>query len=142
MQRQKEKYWRLSLEICTNSLNTTDLTGEYEDKNFVVTRGDTRISVQLAKTKYSSILDRNNRFLIDDNDSPYKLAYQLTKPFKMGAVFGGEGTFEFVLQEVTATEYDNHELSIADYYRHFPKKIDDNIVDGDKQESDGKKVWI
>ena len=127
---------------CVVDDGTKYLTGEYEDRNFVVTRGDTRISVQLAKTKYSSILDRNNRFLIDDNDSPYKLAYQLTKPFKMGTVFGGEGTFKFVLQEVTATEYDNHELSIADYYRHFPKKIDDNIVDGDKQESDGKKVWI
>lgn len=127
---------------CVIEDGTKYLTGEYEDRDFVVTRGDTRISVQLAKTKYSSILDRNNRFLIDDNDSPRKLAYRLSKPFKMGTVFGGEGTFKFVLQEVASTEYDNHELSIADYYRHFPEKIDDNITSGGEQGAGGKKVWI
>ena len=55
------------------------------------------------------------------------------------------------MQEVTATEYDNHELGIADYYIHFPQNKDM----GDDAESDeyeelpsqadddeGKKVWI
>ena len=50
-----------------------------------------------------------------------------------------------MLQEVTATEYDNHELGIADYYHHFPKKDDIPVVDDDKpdtDETDGKKVWL
>ena len=121
MQWQKKKYRRISLEICTNGLNTTDLTGELENRDYVITRGDSRISVQLAKNKHTNVLNRENRFLIDDDDSPHKLAYLLTKPFKRGGVYNGEGTFKFVLQEVTATEYDNHELGIADYYIHFPK---------------------
>lgn len=123
------------------------MTGEYEDRNFVVTRGDSRISVQLAKNRFTNGLNRENRFLIDDEDSPHKLAYLLTKPFKKGAIYNGDGTFKFVLQEVTATDYDNHELGIADYYRHFPKKIDDNIIAEETgkrkdEQVEEKKVWI
>lgn len=130
---------------CVVEDGTKYLTGEYEDRNFVVTRGDSRISVQIAKNKHTSVLDRENRFLIDDEDSPHKLAYLLTKPFKKGLTFNGEGTFKFVLQEVTATEYDNHELGIADYYVHFPtNEKDDDVSVDDKTNEDttGKKVWI
>lgn len=123
---------------CVVEDGTKYLTGEYEDKNFVVTRGDTRVSVQLAKTKQSNLLDRNSRFLIDDLDAPQKLAYQLTKPFRAGSVVKGEGTFKFVLQEVTATEFDNHELGIADYYLHFPKIKDTE----EKEDRPERKVWI
>lgn len=130
---------------CVVEDGTKYLTGEYEDRNFVVTRGDSRISVQLAKNRYTSVLNRESRFLIDDEDSPHKLAYLLTKPFKKGATYNGKGTYKFVLQEVTATEYDNHELGIADYYHHFPKKDDVPSIDDTKpdiEEIDGKKVWI
>lgn len=124
---------------CVVEDGTKYLTGEYEDKNFVVTRGDTRVQVQLAKTKESNLLDRNSRFLIDDLDAPHKLAYQLTKPFRAGSVVGGEGTFKFILQEVTATEFDNHELGIADYYLHFPKNA---VKEEAAQEGNERKVWI
>lgn len=131
---------------CIVEDGTKYLTGEYEDRNFVVTRGDSRISVQLAKNKFTSVLNRENRFLIDDDDSPHKLAYLLTKPFKKGTTYNGEGTYKFVMQEVTATEYDNHELGIADYYYHFPKNDDTSNTDSTKsdiEETDGgKKVWI
>lgn len=131
---------------CVVEDGTKYLTGEYEDRNFVVTRGDSRISVQLAKNMYTNTLNRENRFLIDDDDSPHKLAYLLTKPFKKGTAYNGEGTFKFVLQEVTATEYDNHELGIADYYIHFPKSTDTPHPDIDDTHNtdseDGKKVWI
>lgn len=130
---------------CVVEDGTKYLTGEYEDRNFVVTRGDSRISVQLAKNKYTNLLNRENRFLIDDEDSPHKLAYLLTKPFKKGATINGEGTFKFVLQEVTATEYDNHELGIADYYQYFPKgdeSVDTTPSDVQVDDTGGKKVWI
>lgn len=132
---------------CIVEDGTKYLTGELEDRNFVVTRGDSRISVQLAKNRFTNVLDRESRFLIDDEDSPHKLAYLLTKPLKKGAIYNGDGTFKFVLQEVTATEYDNHELGIADYYHHFPKKIDDKLPADKNDKPDnvttsGKKVWI
>lgn len=130
---------------CIIEDGTKYLTGELEDQHFVVTRGDSRISMQISRNDYTVRLDRENRFLIDDDDTPHKLAYLLTKPLKEGLTYNNEGTFKFVLQEVTATEYDNHELGIADYYRYFPKnapEIPEN--DGDKKDAadEGKKVWI
>ena len=67
-----------------NNLNITDLTGEYEDRNFIVTRGDSRIAMTIAKNKYTTKFNRENRFLIDDPDADFKLAYILSKPLKVG----------------------------------------------------------
>lgn len=122
---------------CIVEDGTKYLTGEYEDRQFVVTRGDSRISVQLARNKETVRLDRSNRFLIDDIDSPHPLAYLLTKPLKLGS-YQEKGCFKFVLQEVTETDDDNVELGIADYYKHFPKTppIDP------KPDVNGKKVWL
>lgn len=132
---------------CVIEDGTKYLTGEYEDKDFVVTRGDSRISMQIARNMYTVRFDRECRFLIDDEESPHKLAYLLTKPLKRGLTYNNDGTFKFVLQEVTATEYDNHELGVADYYRHFPRnssKDDDVPTDtpADDIPSNRKKVWI
>ena len=128
---------------CVVEDGTKYLTGEYEDRDFAVTRGDSRISVQIARNKYTVALDRECRFLIDDPETPHKLAYLLTKPLKRGITYNEQGTFKFVLQEVTATENDNHKLGIADYYKHFPKVT---VADSAKAESDsdtdGKKVWL
>ena len=84
----------------------------------MVTRGDSRIAITLAKNEYSVKLDRTSRFLIDDPDSPLKLSYQLTKPIKMNNVFENVGVFKFVLQEVNSTIYDDMENGIADYYKY------------------------
>lgn len=119
--------------ICAIVLNNTDLTGEYEDRNFVITRGDSRIAITIGRNEYTSKLKRTNRFLIDDAMSQDVLAYSLTKPLKVGHVYNDSGVFIFVLQEVTTTCYDNIDLRIADYYLHFPE------ADGAPQygESDG-----
>lgn len=61
------------------------------------------------------------RFLIDDEMSPVKLAYTLSKPLKFTGVYNNEGVFKWVLQEVQTTVDDNQELMIADYYKYFPK---------------------
>ena len=120
-----------------NVPNIMDLTGEYEDRHFIVTRGDSRISVQLARNAETVKLGRDNRFLIDDEDSPHQLAYALTKPLKIGS-YQKKGCFKFVLQEVVVTDDDNVELRIADYYKHFPKE---QPIDP-KPEVNGKKVWL
>ena len=125
---------------------TKYLTGELEDRNFVTTRGDSRISLQLSRNKYTVALNRENRFLIDDPDSPHKLSYQLTKPLKRGLVYNEQGTMKFVLQEVTATGDDNHELGIADYYKYFPRESDgENTSDDSGSQGDGtsgRRVWL
>lgn len=131
-----------------NNLNTTDLTGEYEDRKFIVTRGDSRISMTIARNAETVKLSRTNRFLIDDESSPLPLAYLLTKPLKLGWTFNQHGVFKFVLQEVTTTDDDNIALRIADFYKHFPKEtaVDHNdgvLIDTENTISGtGKRVWL
>lgn len=142
------------MEICAINLNKSDLTGEYEDKDFATTRGDARISLQIARNKHTVAFLRTRRFLVDDPDSPHKLSFQLTKPLKGNLTYKKQGTFKFVLQEVTATPYDNHELGIADYYKYFPEEynqnLDDDIKEGfaedvtdkEPETKNRKKVWL
>lgn len=103
-----------------NNLNTTDLTGEYGDNEYILTRGDTRISVTLPYDNETIRLNRKNRFLIDSFDSPNVLAYELTKPFKLGGAYGHDGIVTYVMQECNTEDTDNFELHIANYYKHFP----------------------
>lgn len=100
---------------------TKYLTGEFEDRNFIVTRGDSRIAVTIPRSPFTSKFNRESRFLIDDPESDMMLAYALTKPLKVGGVYNNLGCFKFVMQEVNTTEMDNLEYGIADYYRHFPR---------------------
>lgn len=89
---------------------------------------------------------REHRFLIDDPETKKKQSFLLTKPLRVGKTYNQKGVFSFVLQEVVSTDDDNMELGIANYYKHFPKTIEEEIIppkmegssDGDK----GKKVWI
>ena len=120
---------------------TKYLTGELEDRQFIVTRGDSRIAITMARNEYSVKLDRQHRFLIDDLESDHMLAYALTKPLKFSGVYNGEGVFKFVLQEVVATDDDNMELGIADYYKHFPKEPDIETAPGDGYIA-GRRSWL
>jgi hypothetical protein len=103
--------------------------------------------MSLPRDEYSLQLHRDHRFLIDDYDSKTVLAYRLTKPFKLGGVYGNEGAMTFVLTEVNTEDDDNFELHIADYYKYFPRteNVAEN-VDVQKPESvkeeGGKKVWL
>lgn len=139
--------WVLDGEIyeqwCIVEDGTKYLTGEYEDRDFIVTRGDSRIAVTIAKNELTSQFTRKNRFLIDDIDSPIMLSYILSKPLKLGHFYNGKGVYKFVLQEVTGTVYDNHDLGIADYYLHFPEDESGEEPAPDIPDaSNGKKVWL
>lgn len=133
---------------CVIEDGTKYLTGEYEDRNFIVTRGDSRISMTIARNEETVKLSRKNRFLIDDENSPQPLAYLLTKPLKLGGSYNKQGVFKFVLQEVTTTDDDNIELRIADFYKHFPKTTTVDIGEGsvintdNTSEETGRKVWL
>lgn len=106
---------------CIVEDGTKYLVGEYGDNNYILTRGDTRITVTLPNDEYTIRLNRKNRFLIDSFDSPTVLAYELTKPFKLGGTWGHGGVLPFVMQECNTEDTDNIELHIADYYKYFPR---------------------
>lgn len=131
---------------CIVSDGTKYLTGEtissYNDNGMSL--GDTRISVSLARDKYTVQLNRGFRFLIDDEDSESVLAYRLTKPFKIGGVFRGAGVMSFVMSEVNTEDDDNLDLRIADYYKHFPRDNNGSnaAIPPGGQTEDGKKVWL
>ena len=114
---------------CVVEDGTKYMTGEYEDRNFVVTRGDSRIMVTIARNAETIKFNRQSRFLIDDPEEKTKLSYALTKPLKVGSVYNNNGVYKFILQEVVSTDDDNHELGIADYYKHYPKDSAENMKD-------------
>lgn len=105
---------------CVVDDGTKYMTGEYEDRNFIVTRGETRIAVTIQRNEHTLKLKRTNRFLVDDIDATNKIAFALTKPLKAGNTFDKKGVFKFVMSETNSSDYDNIELGIADYYRYFP----------------------
>lgn len=134
---------------CIVEDGTKYLTGEWGDNNFVLTRGDSRISVTIAKDEYTIRFNRNNRFLIDSYDSPNVLAYRLTKPFKLGGTYNETGVLSLVMQECNTEDSDNLDLHIANYYDYFPKNSpcvkspysyppDDSVV----IDKHGKKVLL
>ena len=133
---------------CIVEDGTKYLTGEYEDRTLVITRGDSRMAMIIPRTAETVKFNRDCRFLIDDPKSSEQLAYALTKPLKVGQVYNGKGVFGFVLQEVQTTNDDNLDLGIADYYKHFDS--DNNlIINTDATpstenivENTGKKVWF
>ena len=124
---------------CMVEDGTKYLTGEYEDRNFAVVRGDSRIAITIAKNAETSRLGRETRLLVDDEASPVKLAYTLSKPLKFNGVYQGEGVFKWVLQEVQTTRDDNQELMIADYYKYFPREEE---TGNDGGEDPGRKVYL
>lgn len=132
---------------CIIEDGTKYLTGQYEDREFFVTRGDSRLGMIIAKNEHTTKFKRGCRFLIDDANSEMMLAYELTKPFKLSGVYNNQGIFKFVLQEVNTTDDDNQELRVADYYKQFPKVAGEvsrnNVIDPDNTTTeDGRKVWI
>ncbi len=125
---------------CIVEDGTKYLTGEYEDRQFIVTRGDSRIAITIARNEHTAKLGRTNRFLVDDHESKHMIAYALTKPLKFSSVYNDNGVYKFVLQEVNTTDSDNQELGIADYYKHFPK-VDDPELPPDGGGS-GRRNWL
>lgn len=125
---------------CVIEDGTKYLTGELEDRQFIVTRGDSRIAMTITRNSETVKFGRSNRFLIDDIESPQKLSYLLTKPLKLGGTYNNEGVYKFVLQEVTSTADDNQQLGIADYYKYFPKNKEEtgNVMGSETN----KRMWL
>lgn len=115
---------------CVVEDGTKYLIGEFSEDMMSI--GDARIALTIAKDADTTELRRGMRFLIDDEDSDTVLAYQITKSNRLFNVYEGEGVFKFILNEVPLTDADNKELRIADYTSWTPPKE----TDGDHQDSD------
>lgn len=129
---------------CIIDDGTKYMTGDLEDRDFITTRGDARISMTISKNADTVKFGRESRFLIDDYDSEEKLSYSLSKPLRVGWHYNNEGIYVFVLKEANSTDDDNTELGIADYYKYFPKentKGDDTESD-DSSATTNKKGWL
>ena len=100
-------------------------------------------------------MNRQTRFLIDEPEDDFKLAYALTKPLKVGLTYDRGGVYKFVMQEVYTTDLDNIELGIADYYKYYnadgtrigsnepvPDDNENNGNDQNGNEQPEKKVWF
>ena len=125
---------------CFIEDGTKYLTGELEDRKFIITRGDSRIAMTITRNDMTVKFGRSNRFLIDDPESPQKLAYLLTKPLKLAGVYNGKGYYKFVLQEVTSTQDDNQELGIAEYYKYFP--TGEVVTPPETVPGTNKRMWL
>ena len=137
---------------CIVEDGTKYLTGEYEDRNFIVTRGDSRIAVTIPRNAHTALLNRETRLLIDEPNDEHMLAYVLSKPLKLGATYGKEdGVYKFVLQEAVMTDNDNPVLRVADYYKYYDRQDENNIntatesvinPNENTDQSTGKAVWL
>lgn len=102
----------------------------------------------IGRNSDTAKLTREQRFLIDDPESPNVMAYQLTKPLKVGTTFGlntPKGVYKFVIQEVNTTDDDNLELMIPDYYKHFPDERPTTatpVQPGPSTDDNGREVWL
>lgn len=111
---------------CVVEDGTKYLIGE-RTREFL-TIGDGRMAVTIAKDPETIELCRGLRFLIDDEDSEFVTAYQITKSNKLFSVYNGEGCFRFILNEVQLTDNDDVEKRIADYKNRMSDETIGSLV--------------
>jgi len=137
---------------CIVEDGTKYLTGEYEDKNYIVTRGDSRIAITVPRNQHTALINRETRLLVDEPNENHMLAYTVSKPLKVGSVYGTEdGVYQFVMQEVVMTDNDNASLRVADYYKYYDRIDTENIntnteditIDPEHNDDEhGRAVWL
>lgn len=121
---------------CIVQDGTKYLIGEKEKE--VMTIGDSRLALTIAKDEGTITFHRGMRFIIDDPDSHERLAYEITKSNRMFNMYDGQGVYRFILREVTLTDDDDTELQVADYYGRGFKEA--QIVNPETVRTEGK--WL
>lgn len=96
---------------CVVEDGTKYLIGEKSTQ--LMTIGDARIALTIGKDEDTIELKRGYRFLVDDVDTDYPLAYQITKSNKLFNVYNEEGVFRFILNEVEMIDEDDVNGKIA-----------------------------
>lgn len=104
---------------------TKYLVGENEKK--MVTVGDSRMSVTVAKDHDTDNIRRGTRFLIDDPDAAHKVAYEVTKVDRVTGVLDGSGIYKFLVCETNVRETDDIPGMLSDNSTYTPN---DPVVTG------------
>ena len=97
---------------------TKYLVGENEKK--MVTVGDSRMSVTVAKDYDTDHIKRGTRFLIDDPDADHKVAYEVTKVDRVTGILDGSGIYKFLVCETNVRETDDIEDMVSDNSIYVP----------------------
>ena len=119
------------------------MTGVFSDRNFIVEDGDTRIALTISRNEHTAKFLRQTRILVDDPLSTRKMAFDLTKPLKVGNRYNEDGCYKFVLSETDTTDYDNFDLMIPDYYKYFPRESGAYVpVIEEEREIEERGSWI
>ena len=113
---------------CIVEDGTKYLTGERSEQ--MMTIGDARISVTIAKDADTAKIVRGKRFLIDDPTASSIHAYQVTKLNRLFNLYNDRGVYRFILIEDHLTKNDNTELMIADYYSEETSGADESVQHG------------
>lgn len=99
---------------------TKYLTGEYSQQ--FVTVGDARMQITMPRDNETALIDRDDRFLIDDPKAEDIQAFEVTKLNRASSVYNGHGIYVHMLVESPRNdEVDNYELMIANYYDRIKK---------------------
>lgn len=99
---------------------TKYLTGEYSQQ--FVTVGDARMQITMPRDDETALIDRGDRFLIDDPKAEDIQAFEVTKLNRASSVYNGHGIYVHMLVESPRNdEVDNYELMIANYYDRIKK---------------------
>lgn len=111
-------------EIISRWVNVIDgtkyLTGEYYQA--MMTVGDSRMQLTMPRDDETVLLNRGERFLIDDPSATEPQAYEITKINRTGKVYNGHGVFVHMLSESNRNDNaDNYDMMIADYYTKIGK---------------------
>lgn len=114
---------------CIVEDGTKYLIGEKDGRdgrNTVMTIGDARLALTIAKDEATEQFKRGTRFIIDDVDSDEQLAYEITKSNRLFNIYNDIGVYRFILNEVVITDDDNMDIRVADYVsRGFKEPVVD-----------------
>lgn len=97
---------------------TKYLVGENEKK--MITVGDSRMSVTVAKDHDTDTITRGTRFLIDDPDTLQKVAYEVTKVDRVTGILDGSGIYKFLVCETNVRETDDTAEMVPDNSTYHP----------------------
>lgn len=100
---------------CIVEDGTKYLIGEKDGRDNVMTIGDARLALTIAKDEATSKFRRGTRFIIDDVDAEEALAYEITKSNRLFNLYDNIGVYRFILNEVVITDDDNMNDRVADY---------------------------
>lgn len=91
---------------------TKYLIGENTKK--MMTIGDARMSLTIAKDDETKRLHTGTRMFLGDPDAEQAMAYEITKPNTLYNVYNGEGVYRYILNQVVIVDEDDTGERMAD----------------------------